>query len=180
MQISEKASDEIDRVKWIMDKLSGKIGSENLAYIMMTVATSVFALGFLYSNEHNFDVCETFLVRSISLIAINFSIARVYGMDLSYQDPYNFRILLARNFLVGIQNTMFTLAQFYLSQPIVQTMNTSSILFIFILDYFLNGVTLTKKQFYGVIFGILGVLLTVNGDLIISTINPGFERQSEF
>ena len=163
-----------------MDKLSGKIGSENLAYIMMTVATSVFALGFLYSNEHNFDVCETFLVRSISLIAINFAIARVYGMDLSYQDPYNFRILLARNFLVGIQNTMFTLAQFYLSQPIVQTMNTSSILFIFILDYFLNGVTLTKKQFYGVIFGILGVLLTVNGDLIISTINPGFERQSEF
>ena len=114
------------------------------------------------------------------MILINFAIARVYGMDLSYRDPYNFRILLVRNVLVGVQNTMFTLAQFYLSQPIVQTMNTSSILFIFILDYFLNGVTLTKKQFYGVIFGILGVLLTVNGDLIISTINPGFERQSEF
>lgn len=58
---------------------------------------------------------------------------------------------------------MFTLAHFYLTQPIVQTINISGFLFVFLLDYFINHVTITKKQFIGVVLGVIGVLLTVNG-----------------
>ena len=95
-------------------------------------------------------------------------------MDTSFKDPYNFRILLIRNVFAGIQNIMFTVSQFYLTQPIVQTLNTSAIIFIFVQDYFINSVTITRKQFYGVILGIIGVLLTVNGDFIITKFNPDF------
>ncbi len=84
-------------------------------------------------------------------------------MDITFKDPYNFKILLIRNILATIQNIMYTLSQFYLAQPIVQTLNTSAIMFIFILDYFINSVTVTRKQLYGVVLGIIGVLLTVNG-----------------
>ena len=97
-------------------------------------------------------------------------------MDVTFKDPYNFRILLIRNIFATIQNIMYTLSQFYLTQPIVQTLNTSAIMFIFIWDYFLNSVTVTRKQLYGIILGILGVLLTVNGESIISKINPNFKR----
>ena len=130
---------------------------------MMTFSTSVFPLGFLYSNEHNFNICETFLIRSIAVIAINVLIARYFHMDISFRDPTNFRLLFVRNFCITIQGIMFTLAQFYLTQPIVQTINTTGFLFVFVVDYLINGITITRKQFYGVIFGVIGVLITVNG-----------------
>jgi len=84
-------------------------------------------------------------------------------MDIDYRDPDNFRILFIRNLCVTIQSIAYTLCQFYLPQPILQTLNTTGPLFIFIVDYKINNVTITKKQFMGVMIGVLGVLLTVNG-----------------
>jgi drug/metabolite transporter (DMT)-like permease len=75
---------------------------------------------------------------------------------------------------------MFTLAQFYLTQPIVQTINTTGFLFVFVLDYLINHVTITKKQFVGVILEVIGVLFTVNGEFIIKKINPEFQTRSDF
>lgn len=101
-------------------------------------------------------------------------------MDLSYKDPVNFRILFVRNFYSTVQAIVYTVAQFYLSQPVVQTMHTTGSLFVFILDYKINHVTITKKQFYGVIFGVCGVLLTVNGELIIRAFDSTYEAKSDF
>ena len=58
---------------------------------------------------------------------------------------------------------MYTIAQFYLSQPIIQTIYTTGPLFVFIVDYKINHVKITQKQFYGVMLGVFGVLMTVNG-----------------
>jgi hypothetical protein len=68
--------------KFILDRIADKIGSENVAYITMTISASVFPLGFLYTNEHNFNVCETFLIRSIAVITVNLLIARYLHMDI--------------------------------------------------------------------------------------------------
>jgi drug/metabolite transporter (DMT)-like permease len=58
---------------------------------------------------------------------------------------------------------VFTFVQFYLEQPILQTINSCGPIFIFVLDYFMNGVKINYKQFIGVLLAIFGVLLTVNG-----------------
>ncbi len=67
---------------------------------------------------------------------------------------------------------MFTLAQFYLTQPILLTINTTGFLFVFIVDYIINRVTITKKQLFGVILSVIGVLFTVNGEIIIKKFDP--------
>lgn len=94
---------------------------------------------------------------------MNFIIARYFDINVLYKDPKNFRLLFVRTFCVTFQNIMFTMSQFYLPQSIIQTVNTTGFLFVFIVDYFINRVTINRRQFYGVMFGIIGVLLTVNG-----------------
>jgi len=81
---------------------------------------------------------------------------------------------------MAVQGIIYTLVMFYLTQPVVQTIASTGPIFIFLLDYLINGVSITKKQFYGVILGISGVLLTINGDLIILMFDPTYETTSEF
>lgn len=166
--------------RFILDRLGDKIGSENVAYILMTFAMIVFPLGYLYTNENNFNVCEAFLTRSIAAVSINFMIARYFHIKIDFKEPDNFKILFMRNFFVTVQSMIFTAAQFYLSQPIMQTMNTTGALIVFILDYKINHVTISKKQFFGVMLGVCGVLLTINGELIIKLINPDYESKTNF
>lgn len=73
-----------------------------------------------------------------------------------------------------LQGLVYIAVQFYLTQPIIQTLNSSGTLFIFLLDYLINGITVTKKQFYGIIVGVFGVLLTVNGEFIMRSIYPNY------
>ena len=146
----------------------------------MTFSTAIFPLGFLYTNENNFNVCEAFLIRSIATVSINFMISRYFHMDIEYKDPSNFRILFVRNLFVTVQSIIYTVAQYYLPQPILQTIHTTGALFVFILDYKINHVTITKKQFYGVMLGVAGVLLTINGELIVRAFDPTYESKSDF
>jgi len=125
-------------------------------------------------------VCEAFLIRSIAVVSINFMISRYLHMDIEYKDPSNFRILFIRNFCVTIQSIVYTVAQYYLPQPILQTIHTTGALFVFIIDYKINHVTITKKQFIGVMLGVVGVLLTINGELIVKAIDPTYESRSDF
>ena len=57
--------------------------------------------------------------------------------------------------------------QFVLPLPIIHTISSSGVLFVFMIDYLQNGVTINQKQAYGIIAGIVGVLLTTNGSLIM-------------
>ena len=72
------------------------------------------------------------------------------------------------------------LSQFYLPLPIVHTINGSGAIFIFVIDYFRNGVHINMKQLAGVMIGFIGLVATVNGKLIISYLDPTFEAHSEF
>ena len=85
---------------------------------------------------------------------------------------------MLRNLLTCFQAFCFTIIQFYLSQPIVQTLNSTGPLFVFLLDYFINGVIISKKQFMGVFLGIIGVLLTVNGEIILKFLDEGYVNKS--
>ena len=79
-----------------------------------------------------------------------------------------------------IQGLVFIWVQFYLTQPIVHTLACSGTLFIFFLDYFINGITITKKQLYGVIIGVFGVLFTVNGEFIMRFFYPDYTTTTQF
>lgn len=77
---------------------------------------------------------------------------------------------------------MFALAGalFILPFSVAFTIDNSCALFVFVIDYYLFKVKINRKQVYAVIWGFVGVLLTVNGGFLLSLINPELEKQTEF
>jgi drug/metabolite transporter (DMT)-like permease len=54
------------------------------------------------------------------------------------------------------------LCHYYLSVSILQTINTVGPILVFVWDYYLYGIGINRRQFTGVIMGILGLLITIN------------------
>lgn len=61
---------------------------------------------------------------------------------------------------------IISLAQFILPLPVVHTINNSGVIFIFFIDYLINGVKINIKQLFGIISGIFGVFVEGNTKLI--------------
>jgi drug/metabolite transporter (DMT)-like permease len=87
-------------------------------------------------------------------------------MDFKHSD--NLFNLNVRNIIVTLQGLIYTLSNFYLPLPIVSTINATGPIFVFILDYYINGTTIVLSQLYGIIIGMIGVIFTVNGGLMLS------------
>ena len=83
-----------------------------------------------------------------------------------------------RNMLMIFFGWNLALSQFYLPLPIVHTISGTGSIFVFLVDYFLNGVAITPKQLVGVVVGFMGLVLTVNGRLLIHYIDPSFQEHS--
>ena len=78
------------------------------------------------------------------------------------------------------QGGSIALSHFYIPIPIVHTLSGSGPIFIFIIDYYRNGVKINEKQLVGIVLGLLGVILTVNGGIVMHFIDPTFSLNSEF
>ena len=75
---------------------------------------------------------------------------------------------------------VIALSQFYLPLPIVHTISGAGPIFIFIIDYYINRIKINKKQLIGIVIGVLGLVLTVNGRIIMTYFDPTFSIDSEF
>lgn len=61
-----------------------------------------------------------------------------------------------------IYSGVISLAQFILPLPIVHTINSSGVIFVFMIDYFINGIQINKRQAIGITVGLIGVLVMGN------------------
>jgi drug/metabolite transporter (DMT)-like permease len=93
----------------------------------------------------------------------HFWLIRYFDLSFTLKSASNFRLTLRRNFIICLHQFVLTGALFFLPFPIVFTLNTSCVLFVFVLDYYLFKVEINKQQIIGVALGFVGVLLTVNG-----------------
>lgn len=59
-------------------------------------------------------------------------------------------------------SVIFSISQFVIPLPISHTISCSGVIFVFVIDYFVNGVEINRKQGVGIGVGILGVLMTGN------------------
>jgi drug/metabolite transporter (DMT)-like permease len=61
-----------------------------------------------------------------------------------------------------IYSGIISLSQFILPLPIVHTINSSGVIFVFMIDYFINGIQINKRQAIGITVGLIGVLVMGN------------------
>jgi len=77
-----------------------------------------------------------------------------------------------RNIIMLVQQMAYTAMHYVVSLPVLNILSISGSIFVFVLDYFLHGVKISGKQLVGIVAGILGVLVTVNGEFIMSILDP--------
>ena len=101
---------------------------------------------------------------------LNYLTLSYRGYSNKFESPRNFKWLLILNVCILAYFYALPFSQFYLPLPIVHTIGCSSIAIIYTIDYFLNGITITKNGAVGVVFALVGVILMANNRLIMSFI----------
>jgi hypothetical protein len=81
----------------------------------------------------------------MTMLIVNICISRYQNIDLEFKDPHNFKILFLRSIFVVIPQFIYTAVQFYLSQSIVQSLVPTGTIMVFVFDYFINKMTITRK-----------------------------------
>jgi drug/metabolite transporter (DMT)-like permease len=129
----------------------------------MIISQIIWPLSFVYPSENKMNPVETNIIRSIFTMLSHFWLIRYFDLNFSLKSSSNLNINLRRNFIICLHQFTLTASLFVLPFPIVFTLNSSCVLFVFILDYFIFNVEINKQQVQGVVLGFIGVLLTVNG-----------------
>ena len=105
--------------------------------------------------------------RGIGLLLFNATLCKINKKPfISLDKKTSLKYLNIRNIIIVLYGYIFTESMFYLPLTIVQTVFFSGSLFIFIEDYFLNKITVSKKQLLGVFIATIGSLLTINSPVL--------------
>ena len=126
------------------------------------------------------SIAETTWIRGISMLIPNLLICQAKGYDITFKAKHDYRLLSIRSLVMCTHTFTMAFSQFILPLPIVHTVACSGTLMIFIIDYLKNGVVINKYQIIGVGVGLVGVLLSTNGGLIMKIFDPSYEQSTEF
>jgi drug/metabolite transporter (DMT)-like permease len=170
----------MEKLRRIIDQIDWYIGKENFAYIIMVFTQLLWPLSFIYVNEHKVNPIETTMARGIITVVSHSLIMRYFGVSFNIRDRSDLKYLMIRCILLIIHQYTLTVMHFVLSMSVLNSIGTIGPIFVFLIDYQINGVTINKKQLLGIIGGIFGVLLTINGDFIMSLFNSNYQMQSDF
>jgi drug/metabolite transporter (DMT)-like permease len=156
----------------VVGRLTGRLGEENLAILLVSLANLLFLL---YVSQHGFSPFQTNFARGVCIFFTHIAIGSYLGIGLSFKNAHDFKYLLIRNSLFLIQQFVYAAMHYVLSFPLINSINISGPLFVFLLDYYLNGVTINRVQAVGIAVAFAGILLNINGDFLMSLLDPAFE-----
>lgn len=97
------------------------------------------------------------------MIFVTYIHCRMDGSSLVFFNRPHEKTLLFRNVVVCMHGFIVSLMQFYLPLSIVHTLVISGQIFIFLANYLIKGVKITKKQAIGVFVSFIGLGLIING-----------------
>lgn len=75
---------------------------------------------------------------------------------------------------MAVHNYIISLAQFYLPLPLVHIIHSSGTLYICVWNYLIFGTKINYEQIKGIIIGFTGVILVINGRILIQWIDPSY------
>ena len=90
------------------------------------------------------------------------------------------KTILVRSSISALNGAVVGLFQIYLPLTIYYTLNATSIVFSFVLNYLLFKMELTKNQVRSMIVALIGVVIVINGRYINSLLDSDYEFTSKF
>lgn len=110
----------------------------------------------------------TVLIIGAAVTLLSYLICLKLGYETDFKNPLTFRQLFIRNSILVFQGVVFAIVQFYLPQFLIHTISCSGPLGVFVIDYYKFGVTIDKKPFLAILIGVVGIVFTINGKIIIA------------
>ena len=160
------------RYLFVEEHLKGRssldVNRDYLAASLVAFGSIIYNAGFIYTNERKIHPIFNGLARGLTLYVITLVYCSFKGLDLTFKSQYNFKWLSIRNTIMVIQALCFSWSMYYLPLPIAFTINASSPIFVAVLDRFLFGIKPNKVQVIWLLVAFMGVILTVNGNKIMS------------
>lgn len=129
----------------------------------MVTSNLLWPLSHLYVTEHHFSPFQTSLARGLSICLTHILICRLFGIDLDYKNSHDLKYLFLRNSLIIFHQLVYAGLYFILPFPLVNSITITGPLFVFVIDYYINNITITKGQAVGILIGFTGVLVNING-----------------
>lgn len=118
------------------------------------------------------------MVRGITIVITNYLLARFLGIDLDVRGNRNNKYLLLRNGIMLVNQVAYTFMHFVVPLPVINILNISGSIFAFLCDYWLYGTKIHSMQIPGILAGCFGVVVTVNGEYIMSKLDSSFTTHS--
>ncbi len=140
----------------------------------MIIANFLWPISFIYVSHHKFSPFQTILVRGTSICITHILICLYLGISLDFKSSYDLKYLNVRNGLILIHQIIYTGMYFVLSFPLNNSICITGPLFVFVIDYYLNGITINKSQAIGIAVGFIGIFLNINGDYFMKLIDPNY------
>jgi drug/metabolite transporter (DMT)-like permease len=120
------------------------------------------------------------MARGVTITVTHYLIARYLGLDVDFKGARNSKYLIIRSLIMLVNQIAYTSMHYVVPVPVINILNISGSIFAFIVDYLMYGTPIHKEQIMGIVVGFLGVAVTVNGELILSMIDPGYTYHSKF
>ena len=131
------------------------------------MGNTLWALGLLFGTEdHRISFLYMGLSRGIATVLMTLAIVRYYNIRIDLPHAQDLKILHVRNIIMVAQGTMFAFCMRYLQPPIVYTIANAGPIIVFIIDYLMNGVAVSQKQFAGIVVSSFGILLAINSHMV--------------
>ena len=144
--------------------------TDYLAAFLVMIGSVLYCVGFIYPSQVKIHPVGNAISRGLTLAIITYIYSRFKGIDLTFASLHNLKWQFNRNIIMFFQGMCFSWSLYYLPLPIAFTINNSSPLFVVILDKLFYGIELNRKQLIWLIIAFIGVILTVNGNQIMSQI----------
>lgn len=138
---------------------------------MLVVSCLAWVTGFLYPNEHKMSPFETSISRYTLMFFVTYIHCRINGSPMVFFNRPHEKTLIFRNIIIAFHGFVVAFIQFYLPLATFHTLVISGQVFIFLANYYLKGVTITKRQAICAGISFLGLALTINGRYLIELFN---------
>ncbi len=99
---------------------------------------------------------------------------RVKGESFDIKNRSDLKTVLIRSLISALNGCVVAFFQLFLPLTVYYTLNASSIVFSFLLNYFLYKVPLSKNQIRSIVVSMVGVILVINGRYLSTFLDSSY------
>jgi len=129
----------------VLSAVQRVVGVDNTSYLLVLIGNVFWILSLMFCAENKkVDFASMNRWRGLATILINAVLCRLYGESWAFSTKDIFKLNI-RNTFSSVRGMAMAFGMHYLTSPVIHTIANSGPIIVFIMDYFRNGKTITRR-----------------------------------